>query len=77
VQLSLPPPPPKVDSSAPGLSAAALKALSKLLVQCGLPPVAAGEGEQQEDSSSKLSSFLPEAAEVRSGLSFTEIFNID
>ncbi|WIA28829.1 hypothetical protein OEZ86_011358 [Tetradesmus obliquus] len=64
VQLSLPPPQPKADSSSPGLSAAALKALSKLLAQCGLPPVAAEEREQQADAAGRLSTFLPEAAEV-------------
>jgi hypothetical protein len=65
VQLSLPPPQPKLDSSSQGLSAAAVKALSKLLSQCGLPPIATGEGEQPGDASGKLSTFLPEAAEVR------------
>jgi hypothetical protein len=64
VQLSLPPPQPKIDSSSQGLSVAAVKALSKLLSQCGLQPIAAGEGEQEGDASGKLSSFLPEAAEV-------------
>jgi hypothetical protein len=64
VQLSLPPPQPKADASSPGLSAAALKALSKLLGQCGLPPIAGEKGEQQGDASSRLSTFLPEAAEV-------------
>ncbi|KAF6260933.1 hypothetical protein COO60DRAFT_1637153 [Scenedesmus sp. NREL 46B-D3] len=51
-------------SSSRALSAAAVTALGRLLSQCGLPPVVAKEGEQQGGASSKLSAFLPEAAEV-------------
>lgn len=56
--------PPQPSKSGSGLSGAAVKALSKLLVLCGLPPVSSEEGEQQQDAAQRLTTFLPEAAEV-------------
>lgn len=78
VQLSLAPPQPHRGAAAATaaaaagrggggqLSAAAGKALRRLLELCGINGVVA-DATEQEDTSSKLTTFIPEAAEVRRG----------
>jgi hypothetical protein len=75
VQLVLvpPPPPPSRPSSSSGdgpqqgagvLSPAARAGLRKLLGMCGLVLPEGDEGEEAADSALKLTTFLPQAAEV-------------
>lgn len=60
--LSLPPPQP--GNAAGQLSGPAFRGLQKLLALCGLPPLADEASEQAADASARLTSFLPQAAEV-------------
>jgi hypothetical protein len=63
VELTLPPPEPS-PAGGGALSAAAKKALGKLLGMCGLEADLAAESEEEAAAKLRLLVFLPEAAEV-------------